>query len=284
MKKLKKIYIEITNVCNMNCSFCPKTKRKPQFMTVNNFSNIISKIKPYTDFVYLHVMGEPLLHPNIGEILDVCQEYDIQANMTTNGTLIEEKGDIILNKKALRQINYSLHSFPANTVEFTNEEYLKRIFDFIDKTDIEERIINCLRLWNMESSLFSENETTFKLLKEKFSLSEIEIRQTDRNGIKLKDRVFLQQDKVFFWPDINRKPQFFAGKCFGLKSHMGILVDGTVIPCCLDSCGDINLGNIFECDFDNIINSERACKMKNGFSQNRRIEQLCTTCGWNFNM
>lgn len=284
MKKLKKIYIEITNVCNMNCSFCPKTKRKPEFMTVNNFSNIISKIKPYTDFVYLHVMGEPLLHPNIGEILDVCQEYGIQANMTTNGTLIEEKGDIILNKKALRQINYSLHSFPANTVEFTNEEYLKRIFDFIDKTDIEGRIINCLRLWNMESSLFSENETTFRLLKEKFSLSEIEIRQTDRNGIKLKDRVFLQQDKVFFWPDINRKPQFFEGKCFGLKSHMGILVDGTVIPCCLDSCGDINLGNIFECDFDNIINSERACKMKNGFSQNRRIEQLCTTCGWNFNM
>lgn len=102
MKKLKKIYIEITNVCNMNCSFCPKTKRKPEFMTVNNFSNIISKIKPYTDFVYLHVMGEPLLHPNIGEILDVCQEYGIQANMTTNGTLIEEKGDIILNKKALR--------------------------------------------------------------------------------------------------------------------------------------------------------------------------------------
>ncbi len=284
MKKLKKIYIEITNVCNMNCSFCPKTKRKPEFMTVNNFSNIISKIKPYTDFVYLHVMGEPLLHPNIGEILDVCQEYGIQANMTTNGTLIEEKGDIILNKKALRQINYSLHSFPANTVNFTNEEYLKRIFDFIDKTDIEGRIINCLRLWNMESSLFSENETTFRLLKEKFSLSEIEIRQTDRNGIKLKDRVFLQQDKVFFWPDINRKPQFFKGKCFGLKSHMGILVDGTVIPCCLDSCGDINLGNIFECDFDNIINSERACKMKNGFSQNRRIEQLCTTCGWNFNM
>ena len=284
MKKLKKIYVEITNVCNMNCSFCPKTKRKQEFMTVHNFSNIISKIKPYTDFVYLHVMGEPLLHPNIGEMLDVCQEYGIQANMTTNGTLIEEKGDIILNKKALRQINYSLHSFPANTVEFTNEEYLKRIFDFIDKTDIEGRIINCLRLWNMESSLFSENETTFRLLKEKFSLSEIEIRQTDRNGIKLKDRVFLQQDKVFFWPDINRKSQFFEGKCFGLKNHMGILVDGTVIPCCLDSCGDINLGNIFECEFDNIINSERTCKMKEGFSQNRRIEQLCTTCGWNFNM
>ncbi len=283
MKKFKKIYVEITNVCNMNCSFCPKTERKPKFMSTDEFSNVLEKIKPHTDFIYLHVMGEPLLHPNIGEILDICSYYDIGANMTTNGTLIKEKGDIILNKKALRQINYSLHSFPANTVNFTNEEYLNNIFDFIKKTDIEGRIINCLRLWNMESSLFSENALTFKLLKENFN-TDIKIMRTDRNGIKLKDRVFLQQDKVFFWPDIKREPEFFDGKCFGLKSHIGILVDGTVVPCCLDSGGNINLGNIFNEDLSDILQSERALNIVEGFRRNKRVEHLCTTCGWNFNM
>ena len=284
MKKLKKIYVEITNICNMNCSFCPKTKRNSKFMSVDEFSLVLEKIRPYTDFIYLHVLGEPLLHPNIGEILDVCEDYGIQANMTTNGTLIKEKGSVILNKKALRQINYSLHSFPANTVNFTNEEYLKDIFEFIDNTDKEGRIINCLRLWNMESSLFAENKETYSMLKKHFNLDDIKIMRTDRNGIKLRDRVFLQQDKVFFWPNINCEEKFSEGKCFGLKSHMGILADGTVIPCCLDSNGDINLGNIFEMDFSDILNSERVMAMRKGFSENRRIEKLCKTCGWNFNM
>ena len=154
---------------------------------------------------------------------------------------------------------------------------------FIKKTDIEGRIINCLRLWNMESSLFSENALTFKLLKENFN-TDIKIMRTDRNGIKLKDRVFLQQDKVFFWPDIKREPEFFEGKCFGLKSHIGILVDGTVVPCCLDSGGNINLGNIFDENLSDILQSERALNIVEGFRRNKRVEHLCTTCGWNFNM
>ena len=110
----KKIYIEITNICNLKCSFCPETKRKMQSMNLKDFEEIICKIHKYTKLVCLHVKGEPLLHSNLEQILAILEKYNLKTNITTNGTLIKEKLDIIKNSKAVRQINFSIHSLMQN--------------------------------------------------------------------------------------------------------------------------------------------------------------------------
>ena len=85
MKKFKKMYIEITNICNLNCIFCPKTLRKPKFMSCDEFKIIADKLKNYGDYIYLHVLGEPLLHPDIEKILSISESFNFKVIITTNG-------------------------------------------------------------------------------------------------------------------------------------------------------------------------------------------------------
>ena len=97
----KKIYIEITNICNLKCKFCPETSRKKEQMELEKFEEVISKIHNHTKLVALHVKGEPLLHSKLEDILKILEKYNLKANITTNGTLIKEKIDIIKKSKAV---------------------------------------------------------------------------------------------------------------------------------------------------------------------------------------
>lgn len=138
--KFKKIYIEITNICNLKCSFCPLTIRKKEYMSITNFEYIINQIKNFTKYIYLHIKGEPLLHPYIKDILNICDKYQIKVNITTNGTLI--RNDI--NNDCLNQINFSIHSLEDNK----KEEYLNNILDYIDHKN--ENTYISLRFWNID--------------------------------------------------------------------------------------------------------------------------------------
>ena len=93
--KFKKIYVEITNKCNLNCSFCSKLKRELKTMSKDEFKHVISEIKPYTDYIYLHLKGEPLIHPDLEDILKIAKENNIIVNITTNGTKLSDTLDII---------------------------------------------------------------------------------------------------------------------------------------------------------------------------------------------
>lgn len=279
-KTFKKAYIEITNVCNLSCDFCPKTKRKPEFMSIELFQKIIHEIKPYTNYVYLHVMGEPMLHKNISEFIDICDKNNIKVNITTNGTLIKTVGQKINSTEALRLINFSLHSFEGNTNtnNINMDEYLKDIFEYI-KTNTKINI--CLRLWNLGNESIEKNDYILNKIKNEFELDfNIEEKIIEGNGIKLKDNVYLHQAERFKWPNINNKPYLDKGFCYGLRTQFGILVDGTVIPCCLDSEGIINLGNIKINSFKEIIESYRAKKIYDDFSKRYPSEDLCKTCGY----
>lgn len=285
MIKFKKVYVEITNECNLNCSFCHKTKRPIEYMTPEFFEHIINEIKPYTGYIYMHIMGEPLLHNKIDELLDICGENGIKANITTNGTLINKMTHKILNKKALRQVNFSLHSFDDNdkfNMGVENSQYLKNIIEFINLS-APQGIINCLRLWNLDkNSTDDKNNEVLDYLKNEFQLKDnIQCGVTDRNGLKLSDKIYLQQTNEFTWPDIEGDDVFLKGRCLGLKTHVGILADGSVIPCCLDCEGDMTLGNIKEKKFDEIVQNKRAVNILEGFRCEKPVEKLCRTCGWN---
>lgn len=250
--RFKKIYIEITNVCNLSCDFCVSHNRENRFMTEDEFKNVLLKIKPYTDHIYMHVKGEPLIHPKFDDFVKLAFNNGFKINLTTNATLLEEHLDIT---KYLRQINISFHA--------TND---LKIIKTCKK--INDCIIN-FRIWNV-----SENKEALDLIKKEFNINSF---PNDFQNFTLKKNVFLSIQDKFSWPDITSSSTS-NGFCYGLNNQIGILVDGTVVPCCLDNNGDITLGNILNENLENIINSNRSQKIIEGFKNRIAVEELCKKC------
>lgn len=286
MKKYKKVYIEITNVCNLKCDFCPETKRQAEFMSEAAFQEALEQIKPFTDYIYLHVKGEPLLHPHLGRLLDISDDKGLKVNITTNGTLINKAADTLIAKPAVRQINFSLHSFDGNQHDISKDTYIDRILAFTNRAVIESDIIISLRLWNLDEALLTEdqrkrNAAILHKIEENFKLPyQIQGNISQAKALKIGERVYLNHDYEFKWPDLKEAEDAMAGTCFGLRQQIAVLVDGTVVPCCLDGEGIINLGNIHKENFAAIINGKRAEAIKLGFCNRQIVEELCRKCGY----
>lgn len=277
MRKFKRTYIEITNVCNLTCGYCPKTERKPQFMTQELFESILIKIKEHSEHLYFHVMGEPLLHPDIGLFIDVCHTHGYKVNLTTNGTFADKLADII-SKPALRLINFSLHSYVANSGSIP-ENYFENIFSLIDKAKDEDRVLFSLRLWNLsDKNAPGKNKAVLQRIIDRFSPS-LRIEEC-KDGLQIMKNVHLNMAEEFQWPDMNAEDFGDRGFCYGLKDQIAILADGTVVPCCLDREGDIKLGNISGQSLGEIISSERAAGIYNGFARRYVTERLCRRCAY----
>lgn len=286
MKRFKKVYIEITNVCNLACEFCPQTMRQPEFMKIETFNKILEQIKPYADYIYFHVKGEPLIHPEIDKFLDLSYEKGFKVNITSNGTLINKVKDKILMKPALRQVNFSLHSFDGNEGLHNKDEYINNILLFVKEAVDKTNVLISLRLWNLDednetNQQRKRNRQLLEVIEKAFSLNyRIEEKVIPGRGVKIADRVYLNQDHEFRWPDLKEREDEGRGFCYGLRNQVAILVDGTVAPCCLDGEGIIKLGNIHKTSFSEIIESERAKNIVNGFSRREAVEELCRKCGY----
>ncbi|SHH44360.1 radical SAM/SPASM domain-containing protein [Clostridium grantii] len=286
MKQFKRIYIEITNYCNLKCSFCPETKRKLEYMTVDKFEEVLKKIQGYGQYVFLHLKGEPLLHPQFKEILDLCYKYKVKVNLTTNGTMIMKHMGLLLSSKAIRQVSMSLQSYENLKDYEAFETYLKSIISFVNKGREKTNIIFELRLWNYEDeesviNNFNKNKKSLEHIKESLELKDGVYEQLPKGkGIKLLPQVYLSKSYEFQWPNLSREIISTKGSCYGLRQQIGILVNGDVVPCCLDSDGDIVLGNLFNCSFEEIINSCRAKAIVDGFETKKLVEPLCMRCGY----
>lgn len=285
MKKFKKVYIEITNVCNLSCSFCPKTKRKLEFLSVDKFKQVMDQVSKYTEHVYFHLMGEPFLNNNIEEFLKIANQYGLKVNITTNGTLLADIKEKLVNYPALRQVNISLHSFEANKGDITLDKYVNDVCDFINEVNKKSKIISSIRLWNIDTEELkaqnSLNDNIFNIIEKKLNLEfSIKEKLLEKSRVKLKDNVYLNMAEKFKWPDISENEEEEEVFCYGLRDQFGILVDGTVVPCCLDSEGNIPLGNIYDESLDNILNSKRATDIYEGFSRRKATEELCKKCGY----
>lgn len=285
MKTFKKVYIEITSVCNLACSFCPQTARKANFIKLDAFQSILEQIRPHTKHIYLHVKGEPLLHPKIDELLDASHARGFKVNITTNGTLITKAGPKILGKPAVRQMNFSLHSFDGHEGSTNRERYLTDIISFVREA-VKHRVLVSFRLWNLQkdnvtTSERRRNRETLEILENEFGLDyRIEEKVVAGSGVKIADFVYLNQDHEFRWPSLQAPEDEGKGFCHALRSQAAILVDGTVVPCCLDGEGVINLGNVNSASFTDIVEGERANKLVDGFSRREAVEELCRKCGY----
>ncbi|MDU2243060.1 MAG: radical SAM/SPASM domain-containing protein [Paenibacillus sp.] len=286
MKKFKKFYIETTSICNLACSFCPPTHRQAQFIKIEDFRKILDDIKPHTDYIYFHVKGEPLLHPKIDQLLDISQEKGFKVNITTNGTLLPKMRHKLLGKPALRQMNFSLHSFDGHEGSTDREGYLRNVLSFVREAVASSDLIVSFRLWNLTRDNDTNlqrmrNRATLEIIEQEFNLDyRIEEKVVPGSGVKLAERIYLNQDHEFEWPDLRAPEDDGKGFCHALRNQAGILVDGTVIPCCLDGEGVINLGNVYQTPFSEIVEGERANRLYEGFSRREAVEELCRKCGY----
>ena len=278
MPRFKKVYLEITNVCNRDCAFCPGTRRAPRFLEEADFLRLIDKLRPWTDYLYFHLMGEPLLHPELGRFLALAGERGFRVILTTNGTLLPQAEPVLLGAPALHKVNLSLHSFEANEGG-SLEDYVNQCAAFAKKAAARGVIVN-LRLWNGDSAARTgwnaENARVLDLLAGTFPRPWT----PSRTGERLAVRVCLGRAEIFNWPDPAAEPAIAAHGCYGLRDQLGVLVDGAVVPCCLDRNGDLALGNLLRSDLGDILETPRAKAILEGFRRGEAVEELCRRCGY----
>lgn len=260
--RFKKIYVEISNVCNLDCPFCIKTNRKKHSMSLKEFKMVLNKIKPYTKYLYFHILGEPLLHPKINEFIDLASK-DFYVNITTNGYLIKN-----IQTNNIRQLNISLHSFDERYHK-PLDEYLNDLYLFAVKNS-EKTYIN-FRLW-------AENKYANQIIS--FLERKFNLRINVGSNNKLSNNIFLNFGSEFVWPDKAGDDINADGICYALIDHLGILSDGTIVPCCLDASAKINLGNIYLDNLVDVLNNPLFLKMLYGFKHHKRIHPLCKKCNF----
>ena len=268
-----RVYVEITTVCNRNCTFCPGTKRAPKRLTMEEFQRILDKLKGVTRYLYLHVMGEPLTHPLLPEFIRVATNQEFLVSITTNGTLLEKRKAELLSS-GVYKVNISVHSFE----EGTNDAYRKYISECMNFADESSKagILTVLRLWNKGYDE-GRNINTLAMLREHFSGEEW---AEGGKGARIRNKLHLEYGERFEWPDTEKEDRGSEVYCYGLKDHFAILCDGSVVPCCLDREGEITLGNIFEQPVEEILSSKRAEAMRSGFKCRTATEELCRKCGY----
>lgn len=280
MRTLKKAYLEITNVCNLRCSFCPGSRRPQGFLTLEQFRILAGRLRPHTQYLYLHLMGEPLLHPHLEQLLETGEELGFRIMITTNGTLLSKWGELLCSSPAVHRVSISLHSFEGN--EGGDEDlggYLDGCFAFAQQA--AEAGKRCaLRLWNLDGAetegANAQNEAILEHMARYFPRPWKEGWQ----GVTLAPNVYLEWGERFEWPDLEAGAYEGRAFCRGLRDQVGVLWDGTVVPCCLDHEGDIPLGNLYDQSLEEILESPRARAIYEGFSQGRAAEELCRKCGY----
>ena len=279
-KTIERAYVEIGNICNMKCSFCPGTGRAPRRMSTEEFKHVAESLVGIAKQLYLHVMGEPLLHPELSEILSIAGDLGFEVSITTNGTLLSKFGDILIaHSDVIHKVSISLHAHEANSINLSASEYLDSVISFARAFAAKDKNV-VLRLWNLDTAeRCGKNSKNAEIL-EKLHTEYPEVWQKRYSGYRLSYRTFLELDGIFTWPVESEEPPTDIGKCHGLLHQIAILADGTVVPCCLDSEGAIALGNVFRQTMPEILSSALATEIREGFLAGRMVHPVCKTCSY----
>ena len=276
-----RVYVEITNVCNRSCSFCPGTVRPPHRMSLSEFNTVTDRLQEVTEYLYYHVMGEPLTHPDLPNFIRMASAKGFKSAITTNGTLLPHRGQELI-EAGVYKVNISVHSFEDGEDGDAHGRYLDGILDFADEAS-QNGVLTVLRLWNLDGhgeALGGNNTRTLDYLRTHFPDDGETPWKFSPRGARIRDKLHLEYGDRFEWPDTTAKDRGGSVFCYGLKDHFAILCDGRVVPCCLDREGVITLGNIFESTANEILSSPRAEAMRNGFQRRCATEELCRRCGY----
>lgn len=282
--KFYRIYIELTNVCGLRCSFCPTKEQPNTIMDLGFFETVIKQAKEYTKEIACHVMGDPLTLLNLSDYLDIIQKHGLKAMLTTSGYFIKKHTTATLFHPAVKQINISLNSYNKNDTAISFEQYIEPVLNLCkEKTAQQKELFINLRMWNLDNGMseLDFNNQVIKALNEAFSLN-LDIKTLNpksKTSIRLENKVLLHFDTYFEWPSLANQT-YGHGSCLGLRSHIAILASGIVVPCCLDSKGIIELGDLHKNSLQTILQSSRAQNMIEGFKVGKCSEELCLKCSY----
>ncbi len=284
---MNRAYIEISNACNLSCSFCPSPSIKGlrQWMPPERFNQAVDSLKGVVDEVYLHVLGEPLLHPQLADFISTCSDRNLRVNLTTNGLMIAKHAETLLETEALRQINFSLHALEELPDADEALTALENSLTFV-KLAMEHRpdLYTNLRLWNegdgQTESLVKWNRQVRLHIEQALQIKVPERPFTPRKkNFCLGGRAFLHSDTRFEWPaDSQHIEARSHGTCKALDTHCAILADGRIVACCLDYKGNLEIGNVEKGCVEAALNSPRARAMREGFARNELVEPFCQRC------
>ena len=282
--KFYRIYIELTNICGLRCSFCPSKEIPNKSMSLEFFELVVKESKKFTNEIACHVVGDPLTLPNLLEYLDVIHKYKMKAVLTTSGYFMKKHSFSTLFHPSVKQINISLNSFNKNDTSFTFEQYMNPILNLCkEKVKRKKESFINLRMWNLDEQMSEKdfNSELFKMLNENFDviLELNKLNPKEKKSIRLDYKVRLHFDNYFEWPSMQNK-EYGHGTCQGLSSHIGILADGSVIPCCLDHNAVMALGNIKEQKLEDILTSSKVNNMIDGFKIGHCSEEMCLKCSY----
>ena len=284
MSHFHRVHVEITNICGLACSFCPPKLQPTKTMSLEFFEKVLSELKPYTKSLALHVMGDPLTLSNLENYLELAYQAGLEVELTTSGYYLKKNPFSTLFHPAVRQLNISLNAYNKNDSNLSFESYMQGVLDVCDEKlqNYPKPFIN-LRVWNLDEkcSELSFNEQLFGVLQEHFEMkiSLEEVLTCKTKSIRLGSKILLNFDSYFEWPSLNSSHESHAS-CYGLRSHIGILANGVVVPCCLDGEGVINLGDLHGSSLKEILNSRRAKAMLEGFANGKAVEELCVKCSY----
>lgn len=276
--KFNKIYIELTNICGLECSFCPTKILQTQTISLKQFENIIKQVKKYTKVITYHVFGDPLTLSNLEEYLQISHKHNLKVEIVTTGYYLKNFNLNIFLHPAIKQINFSLNSYNKNEMKITLDDYLQPMFDLCD-LKLKNKIHNFInfRLWNLDSDS-SDKDFNNLVLNKLSSYFNIDLSNLSYDKPqRLENQILIDFDEYFVWPSLNTNHNSNA-PCYGLRSHFAILSSGKVVPCCLDSYGCIDLGNIYEKKLDTILASQKVQNIIDGFKQGIAVEELCKKC------
>ena len=277
------MHIEITNICNLKCTFCPPKILPNKTMTLDKFDELNLQLKEFTTELAYHIVGDPLVLSNLDEYLNISSKHNLKVNITTTANNINKKHSETLLNPTIKQINFSINSYNANSHKKSLDEYLEPIIEFVKfaQKQKHEYFIN-FRIWNLdeENSAKGFNLKVFNKINEAFDTN-IDIEDVYKNrpkNIRIDRKIFFNFDEYFNWPNLENKEVSKTGFCYGLDSHFGVLSNGDVVPCCLDKDAIINLGNIEDNSLKNILTSKRVKDIQNGFKKDILVEELCQKC------
>ena len=282
--RFNKVYIEITNICNLECSFCPTKNSKPAIMDLILFEKINKEVSSYTKELAYHIVGDPLTLKNLDKYIKISHKYNLKVNITTTGNNLKSSMFEILTHGAIKQVNFSLNSYSAIANKKSLDEYLKPIFEFCDYCiEYKKEIFINLRLWNIDqgSSAKLFNKEIYSRINRYFNIN-IDIQKVYQKGdnIRIGRKVLINFDEYFEWPQLSNSYVGDSGYCYGLKSHFAITVDGVVVPCCLDQNAIMSLGNMQDDTITNLLKSQRSLSIIAGFKNHKIVEKLCQHCSF----
>lgn len=264
-------------------------------MSLEEYDLVTDRIRDRVSFVYFHLMGEPMLHPLLPQFIRIARDKGFKTVLTSNGTLLDRAMDLL--DSLPHKVQLSLHSHEGNARGGSLQDYTDRVMQFATQASAHGTCV-VLRLWN-QGGKSAENEAIVRMLE-----TYVPRPWRERpDGFRMCDNLYLEFDRKFQWPnDDNRnldssnnrvigepkpreieesnnrdleKPQYF---CKALLKQIGVLADGTLVPCCLDHNGDIVLGNLFKQSLDEILDSPRAQALIKGFEHHAAVEPLCQNC------